>query len=368
MHKEPQPPFAQGRRPLVSCIVCVCNGEDTLARCLSSVAAQSLGDFEVILVDDGSTDDSGVICDKWALRDKRFHVIHQTNHGLQASRKAGLDHSRGAYVQFTDADDWLEPKAFEQLSKTAEKTGADIVFCSAWRYRADGVKAICNLPLPSGNYMIEDLIGLYIKPLYGDLREDRLITTGYLWPCLFRRSCLEQVEFHPAIVMHEDEVTLLQALHAARKVSIIADCLYDYNRLAPDSMSKRTVYWPGYWDNMWRVYAAKRSYARWFFSDEADYLPRMETWLLQKLLRSVRNETSLSNPRGFWGGLGNVKHFVHLGSVIGGEMWAWYDPGQFTRFENLTISLLHRRRFFACYALWAIACGRMRTYKEKTKN
>lgn len=363
---DPSP--ATGHAPLISCVICVHNAAPTLPRCLSSVSTQSLDDFEVILIDDGSDDGSGDICDRQAHDDPRFRVVHQENHGLQASRRTGLGLCRGRYVQFTDADDWLEPQAFERLARTAEDRHADLVLCSAWRYRADGITAICNIPLPEGDYSVHDLLGPWIKPLYGDLREDRLVTTGYLWPCLFRRTCLESVRFYPSIVMHEDEVILLQTLHRAQKITILRDCLYNYSRLAPDSMSKRTTYWPGYWDNMWQVFCAKRRSAHFYFTNEDEYLPRMETWLLQKLLRSIRNETGWQNPAGFWGGLRNVRHFTHLGSVMAGKMWRYYDPSQFTRFENITIRLLRHRHFLVCYTLWAIVCGRMRTYKEKTKN
>lgn len=359
---------AKGTAPAVSCVVCVHNAAATLPHCLSSIATQTLGDFEVILLDDGSDDDSGTICDRQAASDSRFHVVHQKNRGLQASRRTGLGLCRGDFVQFTDADDWLEPQAFERLVAGAQHTGADLVLCSARRYRADGIKTICNIPLPEGTYTVHDLLDPWIKPLYGDMREDRLVTTGYLWPCLFRRTILADVRFYPSIVMHEDEVILLQALHNARRITLLTDPLYNYSRLAADSMSRRTAYWPGYWDNMWQVYCAKRSFARYFFTDPQDYLPRMETWLLTKLLRSIRNETGIHNPRGFWGGLDDFRHFTHLSSVMAGQMWRYYDPSQFTAFENLTLRLLRHRHFLACYLLWAIACGRMRTYTEKTKN
>lgn len=101
--------------PFLSIIIPVYNKGLYLDKCLQSIASQSFTDWEVILVDDGSTDSSAAICDKWQHRDKRFKVIHQQNAGVSAARNNGLESAGGEYVQFTDADDWWGVGAFQTI-------------------------------------------------------------------------------------------------------------------------------------------------------------------------------------------------------------------------------------------------------------
>ena len=100
---------------MISVIIPVFNVELFLQSCLESVKAQTLKDFEAILVDDGSSDSSGAICDAYARADNRFRVVHQPNQGVSAARNRGLDHAKGEYVYFVDADDEMRPEALEHL-------------------------------------------------------------------------------------------------------------------------------------------------------------------------------------------------------------------------------------------------------------
>ncbi|MBR5118186.1 MAG: glycosyltransferase [Muribaculaceae bacterium] len=113
----------------VSVIIPVYNVGRYLPKCLESIARQSFGNFEVIVVDDGSTDDSGSIADDFAKLDSRFRVIHQKNLGLSAARNVGLDEARGEHITFVDGDDWIHPQLYEWLLSTLIKTGADIAMC-----------------------------------------------------------------------------------------------------------------------------------------------------------------------------------------------------------------------------------------------
>ena len=113
---------------MVSVIIPVYNVEKYLAECVDSVLGQSDTDYEIILVDDGSTDSSGVICDAYAQKDARIRVIHQSNGGLSAARNTGLKAARGEYVYFLDSDDYIEPHALARLVAKAEQEQADVVF------------------------------------------------------------------------------------------------------------------------------------------------------------------------------------------------------------------------------------------------
>ena len=103
-----------------SVVIPAYNVEAYLDECLRSVAAQSFGDWEAIVVDDGSTDNSAALAEAWGLKDNRFRILKQTNQGLSSARNAGMDQARGEYLLFLDADDWLEPHALQILADAAQ--------------------------------------------------------------------------------------------------------------------------------------------------------------------------------------------------------------------------------------------------------
>ena len=176
---------------LISILVAVYNMQDTIDRCVQSLINQTLDNIEIIIVNDGSTDGSGEICDRYAAEDIRVKVIHQKNKGLSATREVCLKNASGQYISFVDSDDWCELDMCEKLYEEAIKSSADLVFFSAYRHRQDGVAVICNLPVTAGLYRITDLYESYILPLYGDVRHDQFITTGYIWCCLFKSEMLK---------------------------------------------------------------------------------------------------------------------------------------------------------------------------------
>lgn len=127
-------------QPLISVIIPVYNVEDYLRECVDSVINQTYKNLEIILVDDGSTDSSGKICDKYAEKDKRVRVVHKENSGPSKTRNVGLGHAKGKYIYFLDSDDYIEPNALELLVNTAESNGADLVFFDALSFSDDGAK------------------------------------------------------------------------------------------------------------------------------------------------------------------------------------------------------------------------------------
>ncbi len=116
--------------PLISLIIPAYNVEKYLDNCLGSVTAQTYGNLEIILVDDGSKDTSGAICDRWAERDDRIQVIHKKNGGLSSARNAGLDRAKGEFIMFVDGDDLLHRQICEQLYQCLSSAGADIAICN----------------------------------------------------------------------------------------------------------------------------------------------------------------------------------------------------------------------------------------------
>lgn len=127
------------KQALVSIIVPVYNAQDYLSYCIESLINQSYRNLEIILVDDGSTDDSGQICDTYAAQDSRIHVIHQQNGGISRAQNAGLDHAMGTYIAFADNDDILDAHNIEYLVHALESTGADM---SKGRWQQFGVSEL----------------------------------------------------------------------------------------------------------------------------------------------------------------------------------------------------------------------------------
>ena len=120
--------------PEISVIIPVYNVEDYIDTCMESLAAQTYTDFEVLLINDGSTDHSADHCRKWAEKDSRIRFIDKVNEGVSASRNLGIDEARGTYLSFIDPDDWVDSQYFEKLHEAAVKSGADYTECDLWRY------------------------------------------------------------------------------------------------------------------------------------------------------------------------------------------------------------------------------------------
>ena len=120
---------------LISVIVPVYNIEEYLPQCIDSIINQSYGELEIILVDDGSTDSGGNICDRYARMDSRIKVIHKENGGLVSARKAGVNRAAGEYVTFVDGDDWIEQDAYQKLIDSGQ--GADIIAFACYEEYGD---------------------------------------------------------------------------------------------------------------------------------------------------------------------------------------------------------------------------------------
>ena len=115
--------------PLISVIVPIYNSEHTLRKCVDSLLAQTFNAFEVLLINDGSTDDSGKICDEYQLIDNRIRVFHQLNGGVSSARQVGIDNAHGKYSIHADPDDWVEPNMLADLYQKAIAESADMVIC-----------------------------------------------------------------------------------------------------------------------------------------------------------------------------------------------------------------------------------------------
>ena len=201
----------------ISVIVPVYKAERYLERCLDSLLSQSHKELEIILIDDGSPDRSGAICDSYAARDSRILVIHQENGGPSAARNAGLERVSGEYVTFVDSDDYIEPDYCEYLLSLAVKHGADIVQCGALEEGNGGIRVLgpeSDILLPEGLASMEGRNW----HAYGNAN----------WGKLYRRTVVEQARFDTRCCIGEDLHFNFQALQRAGIIVLGSAAKYHY--------------------------------------------------------------------------------------------------------------------------------------------
>jgi CDP-glycerol glycerophosphotransferase len=204
--------------PKVSVIVPVYNVERYLDDCLASVAAQSLTDLEVVVVDDGSPDRSIEIADRWASQDRRFTIHRQENHGLGHARNTGARHASGEYLAFLDSDDMVPPRAYELMARSLDETGS--VVCTGTVRRLLDSGATARSPMHDGLHRPpEQATRLTSRHT---LLRDRL-AVNKLW----RRSYWQDAEWSfPEGVLYEDIPTIIPALASAPSIDVITDAVY----------------------------------------------------------------------------------------------------------------------------------------------
>lgn len=204
--------------PKVSIIIPAYNAEKYIERCLNSVVAQTMPDFECIIVDDGSTDRTGEIADDYARNDSRFKVIHQPNGGVSVARQTGIDAAIGVYTIQFDADDWVETNMLEVLFTEAERQNADMVFCDF--YRVENVEGPEIL-------LSQKPVSLHPEILIGQMMHDLGAT---LWNKLIKRDCfsLYNIRFIPKTLCEDQYICFCLLLHPI-KVAYIPVALYHYD-------------------------------------------------------------------------------------------------------------------------------------------
>ena len=207
----------------ISVIVPVFNVAGYLPQCVDSILSQDYGNLEVILIDDGSTDGSGEICDRYAALDSRVRVIHQKNGGAAAAKNAGLRLATGEYLAFADSDDYLEPGAYGFLMKALLETGADAAqgsFREVYRNRAEEQR-ISEEILEGYDYL---------------LRFPKDFSCALLWNKLYRRALFDGVFFEEGHKI-DDEYFTYQGFLQPRKVVRMDRVVYNYRKRASSVMS-----------------------------------------------------------------------------------------------------------------------------------
>lgn len=193
---------------LISVIVPVYKVEAYLSRCVDSILAQTYRNLEILLVDDGSPDSCGKICDDYAHRDPRIRVIHKINGGLSSARNAGLDIARGQYIAFVDSDDWIEPEMYETMLAAAIRE--DVPLVCAGRYDVESKTGERKLGLCPAKAEV----------ITGEETARRIFTwegmDSAAWDKLYRRELFDSIRYPVGVVVEDVPVTYRLALKAGR--------------------------------------------------------------------------------------------------------------------------------------------------------
>lgn len=210
--------------PTISVIVPVYKVENYLHRCVDSILAQSFTDFELLLIDDGSPDNCGAICDEYAAKDTRVRVFHKPNGGVSSARNLGLDNARGEWIAFVDSDDYVDVDYLSELVAYTKQDNVDFVVT---------LNTISSYTKDSHVMLQHDDLELFSKYKFQNYCQP--------WGKLYSNKVLEKMglRFNPNVHLMEDLMFALLYLYEIRRVALIVSDKYIYETGRPDSLTKR---------------------------------------------------------------------------------------------------------------------------------
>lgn len=225
---------------LISIIVPVYKVEPYLRKCVDSILAQTYRNLEIILVDDGSPDNCGAICDEYAGKDSRVKVIHKENGGLSDARNAGMEIMSGKYVAFVDSDDWIEPQMYQRLLELMEHYEAEMAFAGvADEVLQDGAVHTVKTSNYGNTPFAEDKIAAMRRYFLG---------SWAAWDKLYRADLFDGI-WYPVGEINEDEAIVLLLLDRCNKVCYTNELFYHYVRridgtsITTSSFSEKKMVW-----------------------------------------------------------------------------------------------------------------------------
>lgn len=216
-------------KPLVSIIIPVYNVEKYLDRCIQSVLQQSYANIEILLINDGSADQSGKICDNY-IGDKRIHVFHQTNKGVSEARNKGLDIAKGEYIAFVDSDDYVSPFFVSHTVKKIQTANADIVLFNFAEIKQNNIVSSESPDLKKWNKQLQEGSNEICNLLIADC------IPNFMWNKLYKRAVWEKIRF-PIGYSYEDLLVTVKILKKGVSMTYLPETLYYYERSNVNSIS-----------------------------------------------------------------------------------------------------------------------------------
>lgn len=248
--------------PLVSIIVPIYNIEKYIGKCVDSICKQTYKNIEVILVDDGSVDNSGKICDEYAVADSRIIVLHKENGGLSQARNSGIDIAAGKYIMFVDGDDWIDSVTVEKAVAASEEKDADLTMWNYYReYLKKSIPRIIfgSVERTFSEADIKVLRRRIIGPIGDELKNpSELYTFSTAWGKLYKKEIIDNHSLafvdHSLIGSSEDILFNIQFFAFAKKAVYLNDVFYHYRKDNESSITNK--YNHAAWDkrkNLYRV-------------------------------------------------------------------------------------------------------------------
>lgn len=284
--------------PKISIVVPVYNVEQYLRRSIDSILNQTLKNIEIILVNDGSTDNSLSICEEYQSRDKRIRVIDKENGGVSSARNAGIEVAKGKYIGFVDPDDWIDSNMFENLYFKAETTSSDI--------------CMCNFVIEANNQSIPNLMNIEQEILEGEDINKHLISNmlsgsdlnsgsqtimGSVWRLIVRRDLIERnnLKFELGVPLMEDLIFCVNIFLKSNRVSIDKNLYYHYEKNDNSAVSI-------YRDNMLDLHLKVYKILKMIIKKEKLYTffeKRLRIRYVNIFLEAISNEVNRNNRKKF---------------------------------------------------------------------
>lgn len=239
---------------LISIVVPIYNVEKYLPKCLDSILTQTMQNIEVILVNDGSPDNSLLICRHYAEKDRRIKIIDKINEGVAAARNVGLEAADGNYIGFVDPDDWIEPKMYENMYNKLSKSEYEVCLCNYYKDDRLGstpkllkVKKDCLNKQEVIDEIVANMIGI------DDIMPKYTYIMGSVWRCLYKKHFIDEhdLRFKKGISIMEDLVFTVQVLLRCKGVCIDYNVWYHYRR---NPKSTLHAYNPQMWEDQVQVH------------------------------------------------------------------------------------------------------------------
>lgn len=239
----------------VSVIIPIYNPGNALTRCLDSLMSQSYKDIEILLVDDGSTDGSDIVCKEFEIKDKRIKYLHQENAGVSAARNAGIDASTGEYLCFVDSDDYVEPDYVQSMVEAFEKSGADIVIQGLKQFKDE---------LLIKTETFEDGV-FYVSKLTSNQFDDIFYYCGPYCK-LFKASVIKtnRIKFPVGLSYGEDAVFYHAYLANCNVIELISATFYNYTVANQGALSTKALAPDKFWQNQINRRSAYRNLKKKF--------------------------------------------------------------------------------------------------------
>lgn len=260
----------------VSVIVPVYNVEKYLHKCLDSIINQTYRNLEIILVDDGSPDNCGAICDEYAQKDSRIKVIHQKNGGLSAARNTGLDCAVGEYISFVDSDDWVSEEFIEQLISSAKPNS--LVMCDfiSWESDADG-----SIPVAGDRIETIDQNEFWSRTI-----GEKCILYTVAWNKLYPKRIFSELRFQTGL-LHEDEAILHYVIDQVDSINVLHRPMYFYRRTRSSIMGR------GFNPSRLDLFVGLAERLKYFRDKK---LPELENALSERYWENYKNQIFAVNP------------------------------------------------------------------------